>query len=235
MKKYIGSLIVWIMLVSITNAAVLSFQPNKVTLPANCTWSVDIFLDTRWQKTLGTEFILQYDTENIEIIWVEDGWLYDMPIASKKEWDIFYYSTTNLWEKYFSRWWKLWSLILKPKTNVKETELKFVFEQGNSKDSNVVNSNFEDVLTSVVNAKIKFEEDGECKFEETEVFQEKNLTWTKEEIVEKIVDDINQAHDSALAKEKSKFWNKYLSKDYILIMLIIIALWSGVYLIRNKK
>ena len=216
----------------LTNWARIFFQPIESTFPANCPIQVDVMIDTQWEDTIWTEIIFWFDPNEIIAHWIVDWWVYDMPIWAKYFENMFYFSTTNLWKKYFNWYWKLWSLVIQSKTWTKEWMIKIINEIWKTNDSNIVSSDFKDILNQTTTWEYQFDNNIECKtkLSDFNIFKEPDISnLTSEQVIKKLEENIIQAK----SKSETKISNKNIY--YILLALIILTIILAIFIIKKSK
>lgn len=231
-KVLLSLIIPTFIIANVSYWARIFLDPIETALPWNCPTAVWVRIDTENKYTIWTEIIFWFNPNEIKIIWMQDWWIYDMPIWSKYFDNFFYYSTTNLWRKYFKWFGNIWNLIIQSISWTRKTSIKVMSTLWKTNDSNVVWSDLKDLLTQTVDGIYTFDDTIECKtkLSDFNIFKEEDLTKLPEEdaiayLERKIVE----------AKEKSDFktTKKYLIIWWIALLLVIAA--TVLFIIYKKK
>lgn len=214
--------------------AKIFLEPIDGALPWNCPTAVWVKIDTENKYTIGTEIIFWFNPKEVKILWMQDWLIYDMAIWSKYFENFFYYSTTNLWRKYFKWFGNIWNLIVQSIPWTKKATIKIMSTPWKTNDTNVVWSDLKDLLSQTVDGTYSFDESIACKttLADFNIFKEEDLSKLPEEdaiayLERKIIE----------AKEKSDFkiTKKYFIIGWIILLLVIAATVLFIIYKKNHK
>jgi len=200
------------------------FDPIENTFPSNCPVSITVNIDTENKDTIWTEIVFWFNPDEVKILWIQDWWIYDMPIWSKYFKKFFYYSTTNLGKKYFNGYGKLWGLIIQSVSWIKKSQIKIINEIWKTNDSNVVWSDFKDILDQTIDWNYNFDNTLECKnkLSDFNIFQEEDLSkLTNDQAVKELENKIIETKNKSNNKNTIKYILIWSSIFTILLALVI--------------
>jgi len=137
------------------HAAQLSMYTKSDNLIQNCKYNADIIVDTEGINSRGTDAIIYYNQNDIEILSINTGNIYESYPKNTFDEGIIYitgYSSKNT----FNGRGVLAKINFKSKKDVESTTMHFAYALNSTKDSNISGENSGDILNKVNNLQLNF-------------------------------------------------------------------------------
>lgn len=239
--------IIWLLSVWLTRWAHVYFGEDNWIFTQNCTFRLDIMLDTQWEE-ITTAWIAIIDNDWYQILNFDySGWIF-ASYTSLVKWyskqkeflwkEYSYMMWTNAGSTKFKWVWKFSSVIIKPDNWAKEVLIKFyAIKSFWGDDSNIIiytGWKSVDILNSFKHWNYKLLK-GECiddtivnNYADTKLNKNDNVDMSK---YPSWIDQTNVDHIVMIQKSKLLFW---LSENKAILLILWIALTILGLLIKKK-